>query len=262
MWMMRKLVILSALSLTLASTAFATPATINDNYVGGTPTVSGYYGVDIVGSASLFDIDHMTVDISSGTLSIEINTSYFDNVGSLRTEFGDLFISSDGWSPYGAANYNDDDYSNGESWEYVIKLDNHGEAYSSNNTGYSMIGESGNADLFEIQDSSEIELSSANSGHRAGQEVQFNPLQGNNSLASGNWFIGDLTQGYSNLLITLSLIGTPLEFISDFGFHWAFTCGNDVIEGAYNKEVPEPASMALLGLGLGALGARRRRKRV
>lgn len=36
---------------------------------------------------------------------------------------------------------------------------------------------------------------------------------------------------------------------TDFGLHWAMTCGNDTFEGGFST-VPEPSPVMLLGLGL------------
>lgn len=238
-----------------AASANATPVTINDNFVGGTPTNSGWNGQDIIGDPNEFGISKMVVDRVGNTLTVGIFSTYFDNVGAFGTEMGDLFISTNGWHPAGAAPYNTDDASNGEAWEYALVLSNHGEAAAATQTATSMLGQSGTAALYQITNNAQIILSNAPAGYiyRGNQEVQYAP--GNAAAAaSGTWSILNLGGSENELLF--SITSSSLN-VSDLGFHWAFTCGNDVIEGG--AQLPEPCTMALLASALaGGLVSRRR----
>ncbi len=238
-----------------ATVVFAAPITINDNYIGGSPTGAAWVGQDVIGNANDFGISKMVVDKIGNQLTVEIFSTYFDNVGKLGTELGDLFISTNGWSPFGTAPYLNDTASNGETWEYALRLSNHGEALAAVGTGGSMLGQSGVASLFQITNNAQIILSNAPNGYiyRGNQEVQFNPGQAA-ALAQGTWSIVNLGGAENKLVFSIT---SALLNVQDLGFHWAFTCGNDVIEG--NAAVPEPATLALLGSALGA-GLLRRRK--
>jgi hypothetical protein len=223
---------------------------INDQYWGGTPT-HFWSPRDVVGSTDEFDIDRMEVAFGPQGMVIDIYTTYLDNIGIDGTELGDLFISVDGWKPQGTAPYTEDSFTlGGETWEYALVLDNHNPT-----------GQGGNAFLYVIpQDtySDHIISSSAPSGYvyREGQEVQLNTA-GLTSVAMGAWSIGNIggsdTDDYLRFVIDYDF--GP---VSEYGFHWAETCGNDVIEGS--APVPEPATMLLFGsglMGLAALGRKR-----
>ena len=83
---------------------------------------------------------------------------------------------------------------------------------------------------------------------------------------TGNWTV---TPG-SMLEFTLNTSGTAFVSYADMALHWGETCQNDVIEGvgtiitsgyAEVATVPEPPTLALLGLGLLGFGSLRRRKK-
>ncbi len=220
---------------------------IKDNYIGGSlDKVDDKYEYnegDVIsdaGSENLFDIDWMDIYYLDNYLRVDIHTDYVD--GTLGTHYGDLFISTDGWNPFGDSPYLQDTIATGEKWEYAFDVT------------------SGN--LYNITDAQGNILTSDDvmpSGYqyRNNQEV----LIDNAGLTSiGTGTAGRVGEYYS---MVMDVSGMNLDFANllssgDVGFHWAMTCGNDVIEGS----TPEPATILLLSSGLlGLAGYRRRFKK-
>lgn len=185
---------------------------------------------------------------------VDIYSQYLDDIGEYGTELTDLFISDDGWNPYGSEPYSGDDSSNGEQWEYALVMDNHNPGSST----------SGTLSLYKITDRSQIILSHDNPGYifRNGQEVQLDTSASGlpSSIATGTWLIdrGSSASDSDDFL----RFKVDYDFNADsgiLGFHYASaTCANDVIEGS--APVPEPATMMLFGVGLIGLAVVGRKK--
>jgi len=232
--------------------------TINDNYWGDKEGTGS--DRDIVGYDYHFDVDRMEVAITGSSLTVDIYSRYFNNIGELGTELGDLFISTNGWNPSGAPTYNTDYYYNGESWEYALVLNDHSGGATSGTLGLYLVdnGEK----TFANPDTGNIILSKFGSnGFRKYQETQVD-TRDLSSSAAGNWKIFNSssdpdTNDYLRFVIDYSGI-SDFEDASEYGFHWTMTCANDVIEGS--APVPEPATLLLLGTGLlGLAGIGRKR---
>lgn len=228
--------------------AQATPYTIVDNYIGGDPTYNWQH-VDVIGDPKVFDVSQMDVDLYGSHLVVDVHTRYLDHVGALGTSLGDLFISTDGWKPLGSAPYPDDTALVGEKWEYALVLDNHLKKSGDGSLG-----------LYSISDG-DIKLSWAPDGYvyRAGQAVQFTPHQNVTALGMGSYSIIESNDGYDILRFE---VNSKWGDVGSFGFHWATTCANDVIEGGYSAPVPEPSTILLLASSLiGLVGIRKKFRR-
>lgn len=172
---------------------------------------------------------------NSRTINAAIRTNFQGNSGysSLTVRYGDLFISTDGWHPYGTAPYASDNYSNGETWEYVFDV-SAGRLYHITND--------------QIVRTENV-MPSSGWIHRNGQEALIKDQtrgaigQGGSAYYSPNYYSS--SSGAYLISFDINGLGWKEE---NLGFHWTMTCGNDVIEGA--DPVPEPATMLMLGTGL------------
>jgi hypothetical protein len=234
---------------------FAAP--ITDNYIGGTPTSSGYYGDDVIGNTNDFDVQSMEVTQTGTQFQFDIATNFAGKTGNYwgsQIDYGDLFLGSS-WNP--AADTRNDTYAN-TSWSYALVLDNHagnGGAL----TLYKLVGGTNtNGTLNDNVILSQDLMEPTNNIYRKDQEVRVNTQSQNAvSMATGTWSVGP-----QSLSMSVDLFGTDLMNSTDLAYHWAMYCANDVIEGktTITAQVPEPATLGLMGLGLVGLFGFRRRK--
>lgn len=217
--------IASAACLLIAGQVSAT--LIQDNYIGSN---NHGYG-DVIASPSEYDhynISNMDVTLGGGYMTVRVNTGFSEADDLYGVRFGDLFISTNGWHPYGSAPYYQDNASNGEGWEYVFD--------TSANTLY--------GGSFSIL-TSDYFFGSSGYVYRNGQEVQ----RGTGGTAANGGSV-DLSHagigGYIEYNILLSDLGISGD--TQIGLKWGMTCANDTIEGV--ASVPEPGALMLLGLAL------------
>lgn len=247
--------------------------TIEDNYIGGDPT-HNWAHTDVIGDNKYYNIDGMNVSTAGRSMSVNIVTSFVTQTSSTtiwdeRTHIGDLFIGTGGWKPTGSANnrYSTDSASNsGTVWDYVVVLAPHIPTVRRDPV------KQGNAFIFSTKDGAFVKsnlggLNPNNWVYRADQYVQFNPNANAHAFATGTWNINDNVKTIAgNMYGSLNIdfdYSSILPSSNDWAFHWAMTCGNDVIEGQTHipPTVPEPSTFVLLGAGLLGAGLARRKLR-
>ncbi len=103
----------------LVAPATATTWNLSDNFLsnGSSEQYGNYATKDVIASGSqynTYNISGMSVSIdkATGDTSVKIRTGYYEGVG--NTDYGDLFISSDNYSPNYVFN------ADSTAWEYAF----------------------------------------------------------------------------------------------------------------------------------------------
>lgn len=262
---MRHLIVILGLGcLLITAPVSAATWTIQDDYIGGGYVKNGPYTQkkgDVIAAATQinkFDIDNMIVDIDNlGNIKVTVTTDYNPNdsdISWLGTQFGDLFISTDGWYPRGTEPYKKDNFGNtGTDWEFVFDT-NTGNFYKTSDGAFLL--------------SQDFHSNRPDSWYRKKQLVQIDPNKldalVSNPVTTGTFEMKTDEAG-NNILVyygfSLTDMGLDLTETYDLAFRWTMTCANDIIEGSVTwKPVPEPGTMVLLGIGMIGLGAMGRKK--
>lgn len=192
-----------------------------------------YQYADIIGynSWDYFNVRGMNIGIRDNLLTVDIRTDYTPGIvpgtTSMRTDYGDLFLSLNGWTP------------NTEVWEYVFDT-SAGKLYDIQNAQDHILWSD---DVYGERYNTQ--------SYRHGQEVEIDP---SNLVA-----VADGSALKTNGIYSMSFDISKWKLTPDFSlaFHWTMGCANDVIEGVVSA--PEPSTMLLLGGGLLTLFGFRRK---
>lgn len=250
---------ITCLALLSACLTWGAPITITDPFPGNSCSNSS---CDVIGDPLKFDIQKAVLDTSADTFTLYFNFGNGNsninsfNIGGPTLYAGDLLFAVNGTFEYGIAlqSHAGSGNSGGVSTGSTVTA---GHLYQINNTANGLL-------------TSNQVMGTTGSIYRTGVDVWLHNYNGAlTDLASGSVNVVGGGNGNPNpeFVVTLSFPNLPSGFLSDFNSgntsisFASATCANDIITGNI-PGVPEPATMALMGGGLLALGVIRRKTRV
>lgn len=246
--MYRKFIPAAAAAIMMSAGA-ASATVINDGqlilpFTGNAANGGGW--VDVIGDNNIFQTSQIVTSMMGSTLKLTITTNFADeyaagiNIGGVLVNAADIFIRQTGSGP---------------TWTHAITLGKQGLP----------------AGFFAV--------------NNFATSIDIHAPLGAPFTYGGNWYTCDnggdpcvagtvapvrVTSGQQDLAKTVSVstIGTNTIIVtvsnwslSQFDLFWGTgDCSNDAIYGGVDTQVSEPASLALLGMGLLGLAAIRRRK--
>lgn len=224
--------IAGALALAAMGSAQATMI-VADNYVG-----SNDHGWDDRIGDERYEVHRLEVGFDGGYMNVRVVTN-FAGSDPYGTVFGDLFISSDGWTMDEGAPYTGDDHSSGEDWEFVFDT-SEGALFGGD---------------FAITLAEDAPPAAGSTRYivRDGQEVL--------RAGGGTQYEGssvDLSNAETSIDYSILLASLGVAHGDEIGLKWGMSCANDTIEGAVSYSVPAPGTLALFGIGLLGFAFRRR----
>lgn len=269
-----KWIALTTLSIScLSANAGNIPATtIQDNYIG-----AGYNG-DVNGRNNHWDIDRMVVSRTGSIMTVDIITSYYNDIGRSDIVLGDLFMSTNvtGFDQPWKPNSSTDRYASGYSttnWNYAYNI-NQNDRDNIVNYGYrDNVSGGGNGQLVSGFGNSDLVTSNSAYGHRANQGVYLgsggNYTTHNEPSNADGWtnqgYLETDGSWYGTISFSFDVTGTALMDANQIAFRWAMSCANDIIEGLVSVrdpdnqvKVPEPQTLLLMLLGMAGIAYRRK----
>lgn len=227
--------------------------TISNNYspidyagLGHVPSPGGSAG-------ELFDLDEMYMRVSGSNLQVLLVTSgYVASTSGYTLHLGDLFVTVDGHQ-YGVVTQS---ANQGLAAGSVYALSGAGDIQILENAAGSYINYTALRPNDYGPDAAVRDVAgpwAVKSGISSSQ------LLGQATIDTANFNYGGAESGTFLIQYTVDLGTLGGQSFLQAEAHSAWGCGNDVIETAYVNSVPEPATMALVGLGTLGLFIRRRR---